>query len=274
MHEQNRQSWNAVTPAHNRKKIGQSEFFSKGGDTLFPEELALLGSLDGVRLLHMQCNCGQDTLSLARRGARVTGVDICDEAIAFARQLAAESGIPAEFHRSDLFDWFEHTSERFDVAFSSYGSVGWLCDLGRWATGVRQVLRPGGRLVLVEFHPIVWSLRADGLRGDPYFIDAPITERAGVGDYVNAALAPSGFEPQPIFENPVPAVSFQWTLADILQAVIDAGLQITHVREYPHANGCEPFEGMRALAGRRYVMPADMPSMPLMLGLAAIRPVR
>src|SRR6478609_5857077 len=126
-HETNRRSWNAVTIAHNSHKKDQATFFRKGGGTLFPDEVELLGELSGKNLLHLQCNCGQDTLSLAQLGAKVTGVDISDDAIAFARQLSADSGIPAMFERADVFEWLASAEpDQFDLVFSSYGVLGWL----------------------------------------------------------------------------------------------------------------------------------------------------
>src|SRR4051812_10965825 len=100
MHEENRVAWNAATEAHNSHKVDQAGFFREGGSTLFPEEVELLGDIAGLSLVHLQCNAGQDTLSLARLGATVTGVDISDTAIDFARQLSADSGVPATFVRS------------------------------------------------------------------------------------------------------------------------------------------------------------------------------
>ncbi|MDQ3793582.1 MAG: class I SAM-dependent methyltransferase, partial [Actinomycetota bacterium] len=97
LREQNRLSWNAVAGAHESHRGDLAGFLRSGGSTLFPEELELLGNLEGKTLAHLQCNSGGDSLSLAGRGATVTGVDISDEAIAFARQLAADTGIPATF---------------------------------------------------------------------------------------------------------------------------------------------------------------------------------
>ena len=109
LHEDNRVSWNLATEAHNSHKHDQAAFFRAGGSTLFPDEIELLGDLRGKSLLHLQCNAGQDTLSLARLGAAVTGVDISDTAIAFARQLSSDTEIPASFERADIFDWLAAT---------------------------------------------------------------------------------------------------------------------------------------------------------------------
>lgn len=276
MHEQNRRSWNAVTPAHNRHKRDQAAFLRDGGSTLFPEELELLGDVAGTRLLHLQCNCGQDSLSLAAAGADVTGVDIADAAIEFARALSRDSGIAAQFHRADVLDWLAEAGargDRFDRVFSSYGTIGWLGDLGAWARGIASVLAPGGRLVLLEFHPLAWSFDAEGRVVESYFLADPIPERGGVRDYVGRSghdLAPMGFvEGQPAFDNPEPAVSFQYTVAQIVDTIAGAGLRITAMREYPWANGCRLFDGMASLPGRRYAMPPGVPAMPLMLGVVA-----
>jgi len=261
-----------VVPAHNSHKRDQARFLREGGNTLFPDELELLGEVRGKSLLHLQCNCGQDSLSLARLGATVTGVDIADEAIVFAQQLADESGIEATFIRSDLFDWFDASDQTFDLAFSTYGTIAWLSDLDRWARGIRKILAPAGRLILVEFHPIIWSLDADGRLTESYFRPNPIEESDGVRDYVGPGLAPSGFEVGcEDFENPEPAHAFQWTLAETVQSLIDANLRIETLREYPYANGCEVIDGMQELPGKRFKLPDSIPEVPLMFGLTACR---
>ncbi len=278
LHEANRLSWNEATKAHNSHKAGQAEYFRNGGNKLFPEEMELLGDVAGKDLVHLQCNAGQDSLSLVRLGAHVTGVDISDEAIAFARQLSADSGLPATFVRSDVFDWFREAGtagQSFDLAFSSYGAIGWLSDLSEWAKGIAGVLRPGGRFVLVEFHPFAFTLDDDGkgVVTYPYASSEPLTWDDGVGDYVAAsgpALAPSGFlEGVKDFRNPFACHEYAWSMADVVTALLAAGLRIEAFREYLYANGWKPFPGMRELPGRRTAMPEGMPQVPLMFAVVA-----
>lgn len=178
LHEANRLSWNAATQAHNSHKIDQAGFLRRGGSTLFAEELALLGDVRGLRIAHLQCNAGQDSLSLAALGALVTGVDISDEAIAFARRLSTDSGIAANFTRADIYDWLEREAAEnpasYDIAFSSYGFLCWLSDLTVWAKGIHAILKPGGRFAAVEFHPFAMCFDQDwesvydyGVEADP-----------------------------------------------------------------------------------------------------------
>ncbi len=273
--DRNRRSWNAATQAHNRHKLDQASYLRDGGSTLFADELELLGDVSGRRVLHLQCNSGQDTLSLAALGASVTGVDFCDEAVAFAKTLSAEAGIGATFVQAEVCAWMEDVAgfESFDVAFATYGAIGWIADLPRWMRGVAGVLSPGGALVLLEFHPIAWSFNGEGRVIDGYFLDQPIEEEGGVSDYV--ARSGDGLVPMQraavaeAFENPHACVSYQWTVAQIVTAAAGAGLVVEELREYPHTNGCQLFEGMRRLPGRRFAMPEGVPDMPLMLGMRA-----
>lgn len=298
-HEQNRRSWNLVIPAHDSHKRDQAGFLRAGGHTLFPDELGLLGvdttgwptdhvpadmsresgPLAGRELLHLQCNVGQDTLSLARLGARVTGVDISDEAIAFATTLARDAELPATFIRGDVYDFLTTSpTASFDLAFASYGVLIWLSDLTAWAAGVARILKPGGRLVLLEFHPFAATLDEQQRPSlYPYFGEGrAYPGPAGIGDYVGDSgpgLTPMGFLPgESAFHNPHPTQEFSWTVGEILTAILRAGLHLEQVREYPYANGCRLFADMRELPGRRFAMPAGALDIPLMLGLTARRP--
>jgi SAM-dependent methyltransferase len=278
-HEQNRRSWNAATAAHNAHKRDQAAFLRAGGTTLFPEERELLGELSGRTLLHLQCNAGQDTLSLARLGARVTGVDISDEAIAFANKLAQETGIHAHFERADVYDWLPRAARErhgFDRIFHSYGAYGWLSDLDTFYAGVAALLAPGGRYVLVDFHPLALMLDEEWHLRFPYSSHGEVLVFAeGVRDYVadaGAALAPSGFvgTDKP-FVNPHATQEFAWGVGELVSAMVNAGLRIEAVREWPYSNGWRPVPGMRPLPGNRFTVGEGVPELPLMLGIVASR---
>jgi SAM-dependent methyltransferase len=132
LHERNRASWNHATVAHNSHKVDQHLFFRNKGSTLYKEEKDLLGNLEGLKVCHLQCNAGQDTLSLVTKlGAQnPVGVDISDSAIEFATQLAKDAGIEATFVRADVFEFFDMTDpNQFDVVFTSYGTLGWLSSM-------------------------------------------------------------------------------------------------------------------------------------------------
>lgn len=281
LHEANRLSWNAATVAHNSHKGDQAAWLRAGGDTLFPEELSLLGPLEGLSLVHLQCNAGQDSLCLARRGAAVTGVDISDEAVDFARRLSEGSGIAASFERADVFEWLEaagREGRRWDVVFSSYGAMCWLSDLEAWARGIAGVLRPGGRFVLVEFHPIAQMLDEELRLRWPYSArgEAWLGE-SGVNDYVagsgegllHGAPYQEGIAD---FRNPHACHEFMWGISDVVGALLGAGLVLEALREYPYANGCRFFQGQRLVEGRRYLLPEGVPEFPLMYGVAARKP--
>jgi SAM-dependent methyltransferase len=277
LREQNRRSWNAVVGAHDSHRGDLAGFLREGGSTLFPEERALLGNLEGKTLVHLQCNYGGDSLSLALLGATVTGVDISDEAILCAHSLSSETGIPADFVRADVYDWLEEAARkgrRFDIVFSSYGVTCWLPDLEAWARGIAAVLRSGGRFVLVDFHPVAEMFDEQWNRANAYPSGGePRLIEEGIGDYVGESgggLTPAGFvEGVRDFENPHRCHLFGWGLGEVVTALAKAGLRISALEEYPYSNGERPFSGMRELPGRRMVPPEDVPTVPLMYGLSA-----
>lgn len=278
--DQNRRSWNAAVRAHDSHRGDLAGFLRDGGSTLFPEELRLLGDLAGRTVAHLQCNSGGDTLSLARLGADVTGVDLSDGAVHSARNLAEKSGVPARFVHADVYDWLAETAkggQRFEAVFASYGVVCWLPDLKTWAGGIAGILAPGGRFVLVEFHPAadVFDEDWNPIRDYPAGGEQLLLEE-GVGDYVAdsaGGLTPAGFsDGVDGFQNPEPAHLFRWGLGEVVTALTGAGLRITALEEYPHSNGERHFTRMRELSGYRMIPPADMPALPLMYGLRAEKP--
>ena len=121
-HEANRKSWNAATERHQSHRPDLVALMKNGHNNIYAEDMALLGDIKGKSLVHLQCNNGLDTLSIANHlGADVTGVDISDYAVEVAKNLSESAEIPAKFVRSDIFDWFDSTEERYDVVYTSYG---------------------------------------------------------------------------------------------------------------------------------------------------------
>jgi len=282
LHEQNRLSWNEATKAHNSHKLDQAKFFREGGQKLGEPEVDLLGDLRGKSVLHLQCNAGQDTLSIKQLGAaKVTGVDISDEAIDFARKLSADSGVEATFHRSDVYDWLEQGAqgdERFDIVFCSYGAIIWLSDLAAWAKGIAALLQPGGRFVTVEFHPIEMMFDEELRHAWPYStsVGGPMTWDDGIIDYV-AEPGPRDswyrwLDGVQNFENPQIAHEFHWGTAEIITALLKAGLTLESFHEYDYVVH-KIFHEMKELPGGRWRLPDGVPSFPLMYSIAARNPV-
>ncbi len=154
--ETNRNLWNKKTPVHLTSAFYNMPAFMAGHTSLNQIELSELGDVAGKSMLHLQCHFGQDTLSWARSGAKATGIDISDEAIKKAKELNTELGLQAEFVRSNLYDLKENLDGQFDIVFTSYGTIGWLPDLDKWADVIDHFLKPGGTFYIAEFHPVLW----------------------------------------------------------------------------------------------------------------------
>ncbi len=218
----NRAHWNQRTPAHLSSDFYDVEGWLSGGECLREIELSLLPkSLAGLKVLHLQCHFGQDTLSLARRGAEVTGVDLSDRAIGAARELSGRSGLPGRFINCDVYSLPEHLDETFDVVFTTYGTIGWLPDIDRWAGIVDRYLKPGGQFVFVEFHPLawLWNENRDGIKYG-YFAREAIVEET-TGSYTDGSDAVSGKE-----------ISWDHPVSDVINSLIGKGLTLRKFEEY------------------------------------------
>ena len=139
--ETNRKAWNSKVPVHLSSSFYYVEEFKKGKSSLNEIELALLEEVKSKSILHLQCHFGQDSLSLSRMGAMVTGVDFSDIAINTARSLALELNLDAEFIESDVYALPEKLDKQFDIVFTSYGTIGWLPDLNKWAAVIANFLK-------------------------------------------------------------------------------------------------------------------------------------
>jgi SAM-dependent methyltransferase len=230
--ESNRRLWNAWTQSHVDSDHHQNvATFRTGGLTLRSIEREALGDVHSRTLLHLQCNMGSDTLSWARLGAVVTGVDISDAAITQARTLAMEAGLSARFLQCELYALPDVLDAQFDIVFASYGALCWLPDLTRWAEVAARYMRPGGTFLLVETHPFAMMLDAtseDGLsfrtHGSYFHTAEPQAEAVhGLPDDTGASA------PQSVY-------IWRYSLGEVVTALIQAGLRIEHLREFPWAH--------------------------------------
>ncbi len=218
-HEKNRALWNETVDLHYDHPRYHVKEFLEGQSSLLPLERQELPDVKGRRLLHLQCQFGQDTLSWAREGAIVTGVDISDQSIKRAYELKSLAKLEGRFIRHDVLDLIGAIDDRFDIIYHSYGVLCWLSDMKRLAQVVAHYLKPGGTYLLIDGHPITYYC-LDG--GPGYFSKEP--ERfVGQPDYCQR---------EHLNENE--GVEWQHTVADILNAFIGAGLTIEKVGEYDY----------------------------------------
>jgi len=227
----NREMWDELVGVHVRSKgpLGYNvDDFRRGGTALQAVELEEVGDVAGKDLLHLQCHFGLDTLSWARLGARVTGVDFSERGIAQARDLAAELGIEARFIHSNVYDLAKVLDDTFDVVFSSYGALNWLPDLPAWARLIDRFLRPGGFFYLLEAHPFSLVLpdergRTDLTFANPYFPPAGPVRIEEDGSYADPAAH---------LEH---RVSYEWIhpIGETMTALAAAGLRIEFLHEFP-----------------------------------------
>jgi len=225
----NRRLWEEFTANHlrDRSRTYPIALFRKGGIAVRPVERAEVGSVRGKRLLHLQCHFGMDTLSWARLGARVTGVDFSPAAITAARKLAADTGLKARFVCCNVYDLPRHLPGRFDTVFTSYGSLYWLPDLRKWARIVARCLKRGGFVYIADGHPF-----RDWLEREPRVHDIRRMRRSYFDRRVERWDRPPD-SADPKFRGKSTEYGWHHTVGDILNALIDAGLAIEFFHEFP-----------------------------------------
>jgi len=259
----NRAFWDEAAPLHARSALYDLDGFRAGRDDIRPFELDEIGSVDGRDLLHLQCHIGTDTLSWARHGARVSGLDFSARSLDVARALAADCGIGAEFRCADVYDAVAAVGGRtFDIVYTGIGALGWLPDLAGWAQVVHDLLRPGGVLYLVEIHPMALAVVGDGrtVTRDTLLAEYRAWEEKG-GTYA---------APDAVLEHTV-TYERHHALGDILTAVLDAGLVVELFHEQSYTN--VPWPWAERGDDGYFRLPADSPRFPLTYSLRARRPL-
>ena len=259
----NQKMWDEYAHINSRSSFYQLDDFKAGVNKLNPLEREELGDVAGKRLLHLQCHFGMDTLSWARLGAQVTGMDFSHEAIQLAQQLSAELNIPARFIETDIYKLPEVLDESFDIVYTSYGVLTWLPDMKRWAQIAAQYVRPGGTFYIAEFHPFAWVFdyaASELLVKYPYFHDGVIADDV-IGSYAD-----------PTAET-VTKVSYEWAhpLGEIVTALIEAGLQLEFLHEFPYTV-YEQFPFVEKTDEHYWKLPGGARTIPLMFSIRAKKP--
>jgi SAM-dependent methyltransferase len=263
----NRAHWDALAAAHGQDAVYDSEALAAGADSLHDPEAAgvreAVGAVAGLDVLHLQCHIGFDAISLARRGARVVGVDFSPASIEKARALARRCDVAVEFVEAEATGLPAELHNRFDLVYATVGVIVWIDDLRAWMRSAAAALRGGGRLLLIDIHPLYEMLEsASPLRLDfPYAHDGP---RAfdEPGSYAGADL--------PVAETE--SVSYAHSLGETVNAALAAGLRIEHLEEHLNAD----FDPRGDLLGPdddgRYRLRVDGELLPILFTLIASKP--
>ena len=265
--EANRRRWDEVVGIHTKSTTGAYRIaaFRDGAPVLGPIEADEIGDVSGKNVLHLQCHFGLDTLSLARLGATVTGFDFSSKALAAARALSAETGVPGTFIEGNLYDAPALIDGQFDVVYVTWGAINWLPDIRRWAEIVAHFLKPGGYLYLLEGHPAILTLEQveDGrlVPTYPYFQgDEPLkfdeaTTYTGDADTLKNTR------------------SYEWLhpVGEVVTALIDAGLTLDFLHEHDRL-AWKLFPCMLDIeGGTMNRLPPEVPSLPLAFSLKATK---
>ncbi len=267
---ENQALWDTWTAIHEGSTFYDLEGFRRGGVRLRDDEVAAVGDVTGRTLLHLQCHFGIDTLSWARLGARVTGADFSEKAIALARRLADEIGFPdARFVQSDLYELPRNLQGTFDVVYTSRGVLGWLPDIRRWAEVVAHFVRPGGIFYINEIHPVAQVFEVDGVAPGELRLTYPYWEHRDplswpvTGSYADPT-ADAGDHTEHGWDH---------GLGEIVTALVEVGLRIESLVEHPYLDWPTDYLVERpGMPGFR--LPGSVPGeLPLMFSLKASRPV-
>lgn len=220
----NKKAWNIKTDIHIESEFYDNISFLEGRNSLNQIELDILGDISGLSILHLQCHFGQDSISLARMGANVTGIDLSDNAIVKAKALAEQVNVNVDFIACDIYDLPQFLDKQYDIVFTTYGTIGWLPDLEKWAAIVSRFLKENGRFVFVEFHPYVWMFD-DNFKDIvyPYFNVKSIIE-TNTGSYADRSAVMS-----------YDTISWNHSTSEVLNSLIKNDIEIKSFNEYDYS---------------------------------------
>ena len=232
----NKQTWNNKTDVHINSEFYDMKGFLDGKSTLNSIELVLLGDISNKKILHLQCHFGQDTMTFARMGAQATGIDFSEKAIEKATEFSKQLNLDTTFICCDIYEAPKYLKDQFDIVFTSYGTIGWLPDLDKWAKVISHFLKPGGKFIMADFHPVVWMYDNDFKEVFySYFNIEPIIEDES-GTYADRYS-----------EIEAKTITWNHPISETLNALITNGIELNSFNEYDYSpyncfNNTEEFE--------------------------------
>ncbi|HEY6396073.1 MAG TPA: class I SAM-dependent methyltransferase [Solirubrobacteraceae bacterium] len=258
----NKAMWDERVPIHVASEFYDVEGFLAGDTTLRQFEVEELGDVDGLTLVHPQCHFGLDSLSWARRGARVTGLDFSDPAIKAARELASRAGLQAEFVHANVYDAAAALAgRRFDVVYTGLGAINWLPDIERWAKTMAQLVARGGRFYLAEFHPFTKVFADEDLTLEHSYFERGAMHYDEPGTYADLDAQTTQNR----------SVEWEHTLGDVVSAIAGAGLRIELLHEHDYTLFAR-WSCLERKPDGTHRVPSGTPSLPLMYSVRARSP--
>jgi SAM-dependent methyltransferase len=260
----NEADWDARASLH-----AASQFYDRPAEYWFADyEWEDLGPLEGREVLHLQCHLGTETIAFARRGARVTGLDLSAKSLDEARRIAADAGLDVEYVHANVYDAVEALPARqFDIVYTGKGALCYLPDLTAWAEVVRNLLKPGGALYIVEFHPLLNALRPVALPGEPDDLTIRTDYLEGRGSLAHDSTVTYTGD-----EVPGRQRSYEWRhgLGELVTTLAKAGLHITTLRE-SEVLQWPRWPSMQQTPEGWWRLPDEAPRIPLLFALKATK---
>jgi 2-polyprenyl-3-methyl-5-hydroxy-6-metoxy-1,4-benzoquinol methylase len=220
----NKSLWDQKTAVHEKSDFYNLKSFLNNGNSLNTVEEELLGDVSMKKIIHLQCHFGMDSISLARKGATVTAIDLSSKSIVLAKSLNEKMHTSVRFIESNVYDIPDKVQETFDIVFTSYGALCWLPDLGIWAEIVEKLLKPGGKLVMVEFHPTLYLFDHSNNTISYDYFNRSVYEESTEGTYAETS---STIKHKEYFWN--------HSLAEVIQPLISRELKLDFFEEYDYS---------------------------------------
>jgi len=260
-YEANKRLWDKLVSVHVKSDFYDQKSFLAGKSSLKDIELNELGDVKGKSMLHLQCHFGQDSISWAKKGAKVVAIDFSEGAISIAKDINEKLKTDVEFICCNVYDVKSHLSEKFDIVFTSYGVINWLHDLDKWGELIASSLNPGGIFYMVEFHPILWIYDENFVKVEhPYQSESEPLMHISGSSYTNQ-------------ENKNSQKEYCWNhgIGRIMNSLINAGLQIEFFNEYNYSP-YKTFKDMTEFEKGKFVISKFGYKVPHLFSIRAILP--